>query len=494
MRTFRLLVALLAVTQSATVSIGADPVAKLPLPDEAAQAKARMIVSEVYKSDYDKAKTPAQKIELATKLLKDGLATKDDIAARFVLFRIARDIAAQQGDLRTALEAISVIGKEFDADVLQMQAEAATTSVSVLKTTKDFRTVGDLLVPLIDTAVAADRFELAKSLAEQTLRCAREVRDTDQIRFASTKSVEIDQMAAEFSRAKEAFDLLHTKPADPSANEIVGKYRCFTKGEWTQGIPMLALGNDETLKQVAILELDDNRDLLKIGDAWWKIAEELPSNHRDRVRSHAAESYAASLPKLTGLSKTRVEKILLSIGRLEEGNGNTPLISGLWLESPGVVFSLQQEGNRFTAETKYKHPKAGTIKAIMEGTLSSDGSFVATLKHVEAPKGWQSQTRQGNVSADRKTIKGKARLEDGTVEEFNWTSFDRRNLFIGTWITPAGRTVVVHPNGEMTTSLKTRGRWTLKDDKFQLVWADGKTEVCEINLDGTMPGDSWKRK
>ena len=42
------------------------------------------------------------------------------------------------------------------------------------------------------------------------------------------------------------------------------------------------------------------------------------------------------------------------------------MIAGLWLESPGVVFSLLQQGKQFTAETKYQHPKAGTIKAVTE--------------------------------------------------------------------------------------------------------------------------------
>ena len=34
----------------------------------------------------------------------------------------------------------------------------------------------------------------------------------------------------------------------PPANLTVGKYYCFQKGDWEKGLPMLALGQDETLK------------------------------------------------------------------------------------------------------------------------------------------------------------------------------------------------------------------------------------------------------
>src|SRR5262245_24774441 len=112
------------------VVLGASALAsepKRPIPDQAAQKSALAIVTDVYKPDYAKAKTPAQKIELAKKLLTDGAATKEPVS-RFVLFRVARDIAAQQGDLATAFDAIARIDAEFATDELQMKVEAGNAA------------------------------------------------------------------------------------------------------------------------------------------------------------------------------------------------------------------------------------------------------------------------------------------------------------------------------------------------------------------------------
>jgi hypothetical protein len=290
-----------------------EPAAKIMLPDDAAQKAASTVIADVYKPDYEKAKTAAQKIELAKKLLGEGTATKDDPVSRFVLFRIARDIAAQQGDLVTAFAAISRIGTEFEADTLQMKVDAATAAVKSLKTPKDHQAVGAILSPLIDEGIVAERYGLAKSIASLVLTTATEGRDSDRIKQMIAKLKEVEEVAIEFEKVKDAKAVLDAKPTDPAANLAVGKFLCLAKGDWKRGITMLALSDSEEFKEIAQLELEAQPDALKIGDGWWKIAEGLEGTAKSRAQFHAGEFYRKALPGLTGLTKARVEKLVAEL-------------------------------------------------------------------------------------------------------------------------------------------------------------------------------------
>lgn len=284
---------------------------KAPVPDEAAQSAALATIGEVYAPEYEKAKAPVQKIELAKTLLKVGQATRDDPASRYVLFRVARDLAAEQGDLSLALDAIDQLDDHFDIDKLQMQVDAATAAAKAAKTPTDYRQLPELVATLIEKAVDTDRYDEAKSLAGLALDCARKSRNTDLIKQIVAMSKEVEDVAAEFEKVKDAKVVLEAKPTDPSANLAVGKFLCFVKGDWQTGVPMLALGSVEDLKIAALLELEASPDkALELGDAWWKVADSLQGTGKTRVQSRAGEWYRRALPRLSGLAKVRVEKLL----------------------------------------------------------------------------------------------------------------------------------------------------------------------------------------
>jgi len=54
----------------------------------------------------------------------------------------------------------------------------------------------------------------------------------------------------------------------------VGSYRCFMRNQWNKGIPMLALGNNPALKDLAVKELKGVTDageqakLEMLGGTW----------------------------------------------------------------------------------------------------------------------------------------------------------------------------------------------------------------------------------
>ena len=96
---------------------------------------------------------------------------------------------------------------------------------------------------------------------------------------------------------------MENDPAEPAANLAAGRYLCLVKGDWEQGVPMLALGSDAALKAVALMELrgaDSAEQQAAIGNAWWDAAETRQGAERDTLRLRAGVWYRQAEPKLAG--------------------------------------------------------------------------------------------------------------------------------------------------------------------------------------------------
>ena len=122
---------------------------------------------------------------------------------------------------------------------------------------------------------------------------------------------------------KEAAAVLDKKPDDAAANLTVGKYYCFQKGDWEKGLPMLALGQDETLKAVAAQEIagvTKPDDQVKVGDAWWDLAEKEQGRVQATLRGRANYWYQQALPELSGLAKAKLEKRIKEYEAASEGS------------------------------------------------------------------------------------------------------------------------------------------------------------------------------
>src|SRR5688500_14380047 len=86
---------------------------RLPVPDEAAQTKSKETIRQIYKDQFTKATKNEQKLDLATNMLTDALATTDAPADRYTLLRIARDMASQIGSVEISQQATDAIIKDF---------------------------------------------------------------------------------------------------------------------------------------------------------------------------------------------------------------------------------------------------------------------------------------------------------------------------------------------------------------------------------------------
>jgi len=268
-----------------------DAAGKEPAPERGAQtAIAANLADEFH---FDEAKTPAAKVVLARRLWT--AAKSKSGAGRYVMLKLACDNAAEGGAFEGAMQMINEMDQAFEIDASSMRGEALVLAAQHPREAKDTPKLLKRIGAAIDDATARDQSELALRLADAACAAAK---DTDQYQNAVARRDELKntpRAGEDLARSRAALEL---DPTDPAANLAMGRDLCFVKGDWGTGLPMLALGNDAGLAELAAKDMTgptDARELAALGDAWWDRAEGAKGVSQRRLREHAAEFYRRAL-------------------------------------------------------------------------------------------------------------------------------------------------------------------------------------------------------
>jgi hypothetical protein len=285
---------------------------KLPPPDEAAQAKAEKQIKEVFREDYAKSK-PADLKALFAKLLKQARETTDDPAARYVLFREAADLAAHAGDAVTAIQVVGEWARSFAIDERLMKSEKLLAANKAAGSNTDLKNVADAALTLVEEAVTADDYATALRLIVAAHDAAKHGSHSALAKQIEARSIDLKAMEREYPAVKEALETLATKPDDADACRLAGKFLCYWKGDWEKGLPFLATGFIDDVGTLARKDRANPTEpgkMVEVADGWWTVSEGLQGGARLNVLSRALAWYQSALPKLSGLTKAKVEKRL----------------------------------------------------------------------------------------------------------------------------------------------------------------------------------------
>ncbi len=289
---------------------------KLPVPSEAAQAEAMKVIKEVFGTEYAKAESLAAKQALGRKLLEKARDTHDDLAGRFVLLKLSRDISTQGLDGLAAFQAVDTMAETFEIDPVEMKAAVLKFGATHAKLKQHHMPLMQTALSLVDTAIAEDNYAVAKQLCEFAASEASLANEPEASSLALRRSAEVeDVLAVLYEKAQTATAMLRAEPVNPEANAAMGKYLCSVKGDWDRGVLMLALGNDTSLKALAENELDEltPKRPVQLGDAWWERAEKETGTIQKQTQARAAYWYREALPGLSGLARDRILKRLDSL-------------------------------------------------------------------------------------------------------------------------------------------------------------------------------------
>ncbi|HEV3418186.1 MAG TPA: hypothetical protein VG056_15280, partial [Pirellulales bacterium] len=162
------------------------------VPDPQMLASAEKRIKDEMGTAFSDATSPLKKVELAKKLIEQA-ESADDPARRYVMWREARDLAADAGQPATMIQAVDHLGEKFRIDPLDMKADAMANFPP--KTVPAARAVNEAALKLVDEALAAKRRSLADRFAQIALEAAKATKSIELVHKTQQRAKEIEDMA-----------------------------------------------------------------------------------------------------------------------------------------------------------------------------------------------------------------------------------------------------------------------------------------------------------
>ena len=318
-----------------TASVAAD---LQPVPDEAAQAEATKLVHDVFGKDIQKAKKPADKLSLTSRLMEEARNNSDDPTSQYAILHAALKVAP---DTTSAIKVVDTIARTFDVNAFQLKVSAVLRLSKAAKTKVEYAAVANSANALIGPAVANDDYDTAIKLGNIALKSAKKARKPALVNSQQDTNAKTKRHKVEFDKVKESLAVLEDDPTNAEANSTVGRYRCFITGNWEGSLAMLALGSDEVLRTLAKQELSkptSSNDQIALGDDWYGLSEDSDGLTKERLLQRARHWYQLALdsqPVLSRLKRARVEKRLAEL--VDEDDPST------WANGCVLAYSFSKE-------------------------------------------------------------------------------------------------------------------------------------------------------
>jgi formylglycine-generating enzyme required for sulfatase activity/outer membrane biosynthesis protein TonB len=318
-------------SQSPTPNPQSPTPAKQPLPAGPALEQATKAAAALFQADMDKATTAADKLALAKRLLTQAADPSGDAPCRYALLRIAGELAVGARDAETAFACVDRIDAVFEIDRLAMKTAILAAWAKEARSTDSRKWLVEHLLAVGDEALDAGNVNAARESGKLATGKSVGLRDKEIVQRFKMFRQRLAEAGKDAEELQQAQTQLAKDAGHKPSNLIVGRYLCFTKGDWKKGLPLLALGSDATLKRLAEQELKSPPtqadDQLALAEVWWEIAQDCRRSQANTVRGHAGQWYQQAFAALpAGPLRSNVEKRLAALKRLR-GQQTPPLLA-----------------------------------------------------------------------------------------------------------------------------------------------------------------------
>lgn len=303
------------------------PAAKHPVPSSPDQQKVAKELDGIYKPLHDPAKDLAQAKELCNLALK-----AEDLTERYMLLLKGADFAVEAGDFSLALQAVDTLDAEFVVTPLEIKTKLLEKLIKIPAAGDQIADAVSNAERLIEDAIAADRYDLAISIVTSAGKLLLKKTVDPDFRRDTEKTLgayraQIKAIQPQWDLAQKAKQTLATSPNDADANYALGRWYCFSKGNWKTGLPYLVKSGNEKLKPVAQAELkspSDANQKIAVADQWWDVAQKEAGPVADAIHLHAGDLYRSALPDLNSvLKKAAVDKRLAEVAEIRSRVGDS---------------------------------------------------------------------------------------------------------------------------------------------------------------------------
>jgi hypothetical protein len=370
-----------------------ERVARVELPEEAALARAKRQVVNLFAEDISMAKSPADRADLAKRFLTVASETTDDPAGQYALIDEALSIATEDGDADLVLSCIETIETYFIVDGLQLQAAKLEGLFARKLSRVDARALYYVAESLVLDAAANDRYEIAERLAEAALAGARNSGDSIAASSAKILADQVAKLSREFSVIQPATARLAQNPDDQEANLQVGKFYCFVVQSWDRGAGYLAKSNDPELSSLCKRDLAKpqvSEEQVELANAFRATADGKAIEINIILLGRAVHWYETALPELNGLTKTLIEKRVAELQTaIDRADRQLP--------RKRDAANKKREGLAGRAD---RRRDAITLGATVESELAIENALDWIARHQSADGSWSFDHRDGECMGE----------------------------------------------------------------------------------------------
>jgi hypothetical protein len=176
----------------------------------------------------------------------------------------------------------------------------------------------------IDDALADDDFTEAQLLLAELRSEAKRTRDAVLQAEVVEYGKDVTRQTRDYEKVRKHLVTLRKTPNDAKASLALGKYYCVLKGDWKQGVPLLAAGEDTKLAAVASAEFGDivqSDDQFEVADRWWQYAAKVTDAgeriaYQLRSREWMIKARRTATDKMRATIDLRLQQVPLFIDKI----------------------------------------------------------------------------------------------------------------------------------------------------------------------------------
>jgi hypothetical protein len=275
----------------------APPGGKIPWPAAHELAESEAKLKDDYRMQLDSGSPPVRQQAAAELLKRSG--SNGDPAFEAASLRVAGLLAADAGDVSLAMEICGQMEDRFEISVFPEKADLLEQAGKHARTPRNRSDLAETCLATGFAAVAADVYGSATRLANLARNFSAQSADSFLIPQAAFLSEETIECGHAFEGISNDWRTFRAKPNDPRAALAVGKFFCFEKNDWMEGLPLLLRGNDQALKAVANTEINGKltgtQEQRALGDSWWDLSTSAAEDDQDFYQHRARYWYLKAI-------------------------------------------------------------------------------------------------------------------------------------------------------------------------------------------------------
>ncbi len=287
--------------------------AKWKVPSSRELDLARQRVEAIVPAEGAKATESLEKLLAYRKLPKHR--RRDNAANLYVSTEMAIGCAVEINDVDTAIRLFNDLAHQFDFDATPRRLRLfKDLSRKDLDADASKSLAGHAIVA-VKRAIDADDFATAVRYKSVCNGASRRSDDPATMESAKAIGARASMLLRESKNVARAQRTLSHDPSDAEANDVVGRFYCFLKGDFDVGLPYLVRSDDAALASLARRTCSAPRTglaAIEVTDQWWDYAQQqksLKSFEQDQVVSYCERRYRdalASLPRDERAVRARV--------------------------------------------------------------------------------------------------------------------------------------------------------------------------------------------